>query len=586
MALTPDQQAKVDAFNARNPRVPVQSTAAQRVAGRQPTTVKEKDTTAAPQKADAAPAGSTTKLFTGLCDALNEFQRSLIKPGGYKIADIYEIQFAPPPIADAKVALKGTAYKATPTAQEKTPNAQLNQETQRMDTTSRIVQVGLGTQIVQFIDQVMRSSSYITDQANFIINETTQKLEPKPTAAPDAEVQWYKISFQAENLGWDEGRYDYAYKMIYTISPYSINRMDSQYFPEGRYRGVHKSYNYWFTGKNNAVLNFEQEYNNMYFTILSGITGGVGNGTTVPAGLTNVPATQSTEPLGKTNSTSTTPKSYAPASSQSNQGAENAANEIGASAADYLYSMVPQGEVKMRIIGDPAWIPQGEVTNSLNAATMTFAPFFPDGTINMDAGEVMFDVYFNRPGDYDFNTGIVNVNGKTVNPNGTMAALQPQAHLTYTCTSVKSFFNNGKFEQEITGKAYMDGFDQASKKSLQGQQAIREKEAGNVATTNGTRDSSVKPVNQPNTDLQNNGTAPNTSPSGNINNRAPQPAPPATPPTSNGDIRLLEQLGPPINLAGTAAQLLNISTLPAQAVIGIALGGKPLSPQKLAPGDE
>jgi hypothetical protein len=235
----------------------------------------------------------------------------------------------------------------------------------------------------------------------------------------------------------------------------------------------------------------------------------------------------------------------------------------------------------MRIIGDPAWIPQGEITNSINAASMTYAPFLPDGTINMDAGEVMFDVYFNRPGDYDFNTGVVNVNGKTINPNGTYAALQPQAHLTYVCTGVKSFFNNGKFEQELVGKAYMDGFDQASAKSPESKAAAREKQANAVADALGTRDSSIKPIDQVNPDLSNDGTAANSSPAGDISNRSPQPAAPATAPTSNGDLTTI-----PIYDGATGQ---NLNTVPqnasqAAAAIAAASGFKPepLTPDQLA----
>lgn len=527
------QEEIVAEHKAKNRVVPVDRAkyaGVQRQEGvRQAPAAEKTDPAAAPAKADAAPNGNTTKVFTGLCDALNEFQRSLIRPGGYQVADQYEIQFAPPTIADAKVALQGTAYKATPTVQEKTPGAQLNPDTNRMDVTGRVVPVTAGIQIVQFIDQVMRSSSYITDQANFIINETTQKLEPKPGAPATADVTWYKVNFQAENLGWDDGRNDYAYKMIYTISPYAINRMDSQYFPEGRYRGVHKSYNYWFTGKNNAIINFEQDYNNMYSTILSGTVGGVGVGGTVPEGLNNAPP--SSESMGNTNSKSTTPKSYAPAASVSNQGAASGANEIGASAADWLYSLTPQGDVKMRIVGDPAWIAQGEVTNSINAASMTFAPFLPDGTINMDAGEVMFDVYFNRPSDYNFDTGVVNVNGKTINANGTYAALQPQAHLTYVAASIKSFFNDGKFEQEITGKIYNDQFKQISEQNKK-QAADREPSTG-TNSSSGVRTGDVKSSDSTSPAVNTAGT---TAPAGDVNNRATQPAAPATPPTSNGDI--------------------------------------------------
>lgn len=532
---------------------------------RTPTNSSAATSKSAPAKADAAPGGSTTKVFTGLCDAINEFQRSLVRPGGYTIADVYEIQFSPETIASSTVALKSTEYKATPTAQEKTAAAQLNQETQRMDTTGRIVQVGFGTQIVQFIDQVMRSSSYITNQSNFIIEENTGKLTPKPNALLDAEVTWYKINFQTENLGWDPGRNDYAYKLIYTISNYTVNRMDSQYFPESRYRGVHKSYNYWFTGKNNAIINFEQEYNNMYSNILSGTVGGVGNGTTVPEGLTNAAPTESSAAMGKTKSTSLTPKSFAPAASVSNQGAANGANEIGASAADYLYAITKQGMATMRIIGDPAWIAQGEVTNSVNAATMTYAPFLPDGTINIDAGQVMFDVYFNRPGDYNFDTGVVNVNGQTINPGGTLAALQPQAHLTYVATSIKSFFNNGKFEQEITGSSYREGFDQASDKAKAATKLAQADRSSAASTQDGARNATLNANGKTNADSADNyadGISNSTAPAGDINNRSTQPAAPAQSPTSNGDITSVSDAPQPGRI--TLAQFQQLNTTPQQ----------------------
>jgi len=530
---------------------------------RTPTSVPTPSTapsTQSPAKAPSAPTGNTTTVFTGLCDAINEFQRSLVRPGGYEIADVYEIQFFPASIGSSTVALKGEAYKASPTNQAKDPRTQLDQGTQKLDLTGRIVQVGQGTQIVQFIDQVMRQSSYITNQANFTIEESTGKLKAKENAPANADLKWYKINFQAKSLGFDKGRNDYAYRMIYTITPYTINRMDSQYFPDSNYRGVHKSYNYWFTGKNNSVISFEQDYNNMYYTILAQTVGGVGTGPL--AGLKNVPATPATEPLGKTKSTSTTPKSYAPAASVSSQGADNAANELGASAADFLYAMSPKGEMKIRIIGDPAWIAQGEITNSVNAATVNLSPFLPDGTINMDAGQVMFDLYFNRPADYNFDTGVVNVNAQTINPGGTLAALQPQAHLTYICSGVKSYFNQGKFEQEIIGSSFQDGFQQvlsdaaASQKTQQAQQQ-REQNASDQTTANGSR--SVTPATI-NTGPENSpdGRAPeiNTAPAGDITNPSPQPAMPASPPVSNGDLTVTTNSAPENTLK---AQLQNIA---------------------------
>jgi hypothetical protein len=217
---------------------------------------------------------------------------------------------------------------------------------------------------------------------------------------------------------------------------------------------------------------------------------------------------------------------------------------------------------------------------------MTFAPFYPDGTINMDAGQVMFDVYFNRPGDYNFDTGVVNVNGQTVNPGGTLAALQPQAHLTYVATNIKSFFNNGKFEQEITGKAYLDGFDQASKK-VKSAQADRNSAAN---TTSSTRDATLNANGKTNVDSAENYadgiSSNNTAPAGDINNRATQSAAPAGAPTSNGSIVFDLSNVPPSPAANIDIVTGRVSEgLPdASKITGLVRNDK-IQPQTLAPKD-
>jgi hypothetical protein len=61
----------------------------------------------------------------------------------------------------------------------------------------------------------------------------------------------------------------------------------------------------------------------------------------------------------------------------------------------------------------------------------------------------MFDVSFNQPVDYDFNTGIMNTN--TMNRQGL-----PQENYTFTAIECKSIFSKGKFEQELTGKLVTD----------------------------------------------------------------------------------------------------------------------------------
>jgi hypothetical protein len=96
----------------------------------------------------------------------------------------------------------------------------------------------------------------------------------------------------------------------------------------------------------------------------------------------------------------------------------------------------------MKIIGDPAFMQQGEVAFGVNARAFEFRPFNADGGINYDSQEVVFTVSFNRPTDYNFNTGIMNTNSGSGAPQQTFA---------YIATHCKNVFSKGQFTQELEG---------------------------------------------------------------------------------------------------------------------------------------
>ena len=494
---------------------------------------------AAPAKATAAPNANTITVFTGLCDALNQFQQDLKNSGTYEIADVYEVQFATPPdIGQEQVIIPGTvSYKSTGMANKKTPNAQTNTDTDNVQTISRIIQARAGTQIVQFMDQVIRNSTYITKQANVTINEQGVATKTANNSTQTSGFMWYKINFQIQNLGYDSKRNDFAYKMIFIISQYPVTDISSQFFSPGAFRGVHKSYSYWFTGTNSQVLSFEQDYNNLYYQILmsppDGIAtaGGAATGAAIPAGLSN--PTQS-----NTSNIPNVSKGFAAGSQQSSQGADNGAGLIGASAADWLYSITNRGSITLKIVGDPAWLQQDEVTNTLTADGFSWAPFNKDGGINYDASSILFDISFNRPGDYNFDTGLVEVTAPSTNPQtGAPNLLQPQAHLVYTAISVTSTFSQGKFEQELHGKAYLGNFMSAA---ATGRQASATGVAPGSRTANNNAgfysDGEYESDTSTQYDPSSNPAPTVTDNTSSTSQPAPQPASPASDPTSNGDV--------------------------------------------------
>lgn len=388
-----------------------------------------------PAKADAAPTAGKENIFTGLCEALNTHQQELVKLKKREVPDQYAIEFAPQALKDATVKRPGPQDASTAPMQNNDTAEKLNKEKQSVNRSARTWPVKAGTQIIKVIDDVMRNSSFITDQQNVEITTATdpvtgvQKQTLKPKAGT-GNMQWYKISVNVRQLGYDSIIRDHAYKITFLITPYAVAQMTSQYFPDSRYRGVHKSYQYWFTGSNTQILSYEQKYDNAYRLALSGI---------------GADAQQKT----KTDYRDQNRYIYMATSDNQAEGAKNYANEPGNNGASFLYDPTSLSTVKLRIVGDPGWMQQGEAGLGVTARTFTFAPFTPDGSINYDSQAVMFDVSFNQPVDYDLSTGIMNTN--TLNRNGL-----PQEHYTYTAIRCKSIFSRGRFEQEIEGKLLIE----------------------------------------------------------------------------------------------------------------------------------
>ena len=393
--------------------------------------------TQAPANASAAPVAGSQDIFAGLCGALNQHQQDLVKQKLRERPDEYAIRFDPPAMGQSTIKRPGNQNLDQAPMQNNTTAAdKLLQEKQSLNRNAMTWTVKAGSQIVQVIDNVLRNSSYITDQQIVQISPVAdpktgvQKQTPSPGTGTGTTA-WYKITVSVEQLGYDNKIRDHAYRMTFIVTPYAIAQMASQYFPDSRYRGVHKSYQYWFTGNNTQILQYEQKYSNAYRLTLTGLGADL-------------------QKEGSTNFRDQWRKIYMATSENHAQGAKNYTNEPGDNAASFLYDPMSLANVKLRIVGDPAWMQQGEVGLGQVARNFNFSPFLPDGSINYDSQAIMFDISFNQPTDYDFNTGVVNVNA-----HNSSSGL-PQEHYTYTATRCKSIFSKGRFEQELEGKLLVE----------------------------------------------------------------------------------------------------------------------------------
>lgn len=383
-----------------------------------------------PPKANAVAIKKSKIAAVGLVDALNVAEQKLVADGVWEVANTYKIEFAPTALGDAKVTKGGKPNKAKVPMQQSVNKADdLDPNTNSASYDVRTFDFAAGTPIVVILDEILKNSSYITDQAAWMVDEVSQQTKPQK---PLGDLGWYKISVTTSPLQYDKKRRDFAYNITYVISTYGISSMMSEYFPAGTLRGIHKSYKYWFTGQNTQVVRYEQQFNSAYKLTFTNSTIGTDTKALTNQLAREAPAVQYQAAVG----------------SSSSQGAEGITNSIGASAADYLYSPSDIAKINLAIIGDPAWLQQGEAGTGVRSLEFNFSPFNSDGGINFDAQEIIFDLQWNTVADYDVDgTGLAN-------PNKTPNTAQASQTYTYTAVEVTSKFSKGKFEQDLQGKLF------------------------------------------------------------------------------------------------------------------------------------
>ena len=369
-------------------------------------------------------------VTSGLCDALNEHQREFAKKNG-SIPDEYIIEIEDVAgLIDAKMKKQGkTKKEKTPMQKSGNPNEQKNMEKQFLDKETKEYSIVAGTQIVQLIDQVLKNSTYITAQQTIAFDEVTNKEIRNP---PVQTVMWYKITQTASPIAYDPIRQDYAYQIIYRISRYQINTPRSPYFPPAMYRGAHKIYNYWFTGLNTEVIDFDIEVKSNYVTIM---------------GKDGLIADEDISVGGDARYAER--RFFQSVADSSTQGASGDAGRPAAQLAARLYSPADVAKADLTIVGDPDFIQQSELFYSAS----NLDAFELDGSVNSTAGEVLFEIRFNRVVDYNMATGETPVNANNMDSKILGELNLAAESQVYAAIKVNNKFAQGKFTQELAGVA-------------------------------------------------------------------------------------------------------------------------------------
>lgn len=399
-------------------------------------------TPAPPPNASAAQQKSS--LRTGLIGAMNAEQQRLVKAGEYSVADEYEIVFADgaEKIRDATLTKPGDTVNKGATdmgpAPQQDPSG-MSPDKGKMNTNSRNQGITAGMQMVQAIEIAIRNSNFVTNQATTVVDESDEDNAKANGVAKNGTFTYYSLAMSVQQLDYDEKRNDFAYRVRYTIIPYTPVDFQSPYFPRPKFRGVVKSYPYWFTGANSSVLDYKANFNKLYTLTVSGSA--VENSLLAAdrkaylSSMRDLPFVQ-----------------HQARSTESGQGGIGRVNDIAANAAEYLYNPANNGEGEITIVGDPAWIQQGSAVGELDPKNINYKPFAPDGTINFDSMDVLFEIAWQRPEDYNHGSGLADPYGK---PQSSFGDRQPQQSVVYRVKGVTSEFRQGRFQQKVKGVLYL-----------------------------------------------------------------------------------------------------------------------------------
>lgn len=284
------------------------------------------------------------------------------------------------------------------------------------------IKINTGTPIQKAIEEIIKLSSYIRDPLTTVVkNDTGTQPLKQDNKTP---VAWFNVTPRVDKIVRNDVVNDYMYKTTYVVQTYDTPDIVSPYVENvSSYYGPVKVYNYYYTGENSEVIRFEQEFDNLYFTVALDINGistrATGGGADIPS-TTNV--AQSGSRQGSQN-----PEALAPQNSLIN----------------YLLDPAKVVTAKIEILGDPDWLAQDVISTTRYLSENNF-------TINYTASQVFLEISIKEPIDYNHNTGVIDLNENIIfwdYPDYVREKLTGK--LSYRVVKVTSTFKGGKFTQML-----------------------------------------------------------------------------------------------------------------------------------------
>ena len=336
-------------------------------------------------------------------------------------------------------------------------NTKSRQQAEGVNTNYQKFTVNAGTSINEVINMIMRNSKYITDQ---LTNKNELDKEGKP-------LNWFKVVPKIKIQGFDRKRNDFSYDCTFIIQKYSYHNSKHPLAPQSTIeevtKGLRKEYNYIYTGKNNDIIDFNIDFDHLFFTAVNVFTE---NTTALNNSQKNIDDLQENDKVNTFTPIpegSVTPQVWVPvAGNKSTQIGFNVnTNSESQKASDVMQSVYSSARgdmlnVQLKIIGDPDFIKQDDVFyNPGNAEFVDETRNYDDsGSILTDRGDIFCLLSWKTPTDIDESTGGVRYLDNSQIKDAKF--IDSSFSGVFKVNRVTSEFRQGKFEQTLMLIRYND----------------------------------------------------------------------------------------------------------------------------------
>lgn len=379
----------------------------------------------------------STHPTDSLIAVLNKFEDNLITGGANKtpaaeLKNVFKIKFIDDGSIRSSLLVDETDneiknYKAGTSTIVKSTNESNDKNSQKatasFDRKNRTFSLTAGTTYTQAIDNIIGHSSYVRDSINKQYKEDPEPEVDESAGGGDKKAfQWFNITPVAKPIGYDNIRKGYVYEITYIVNNYKIPYLRSPFINKTTsYPGPHKKYFYIYTGQNNEILSYEQNYNALYY--MNSVQ------TTAPNTYPSVEVNM----MSKQNEADAT--------------TFGKAGEAAASIRTSLYSPGDKASAKISILGDPDFL---VMTTGMNYDIFP-KRYGKDNTVDPHDGQVFIEIKFNEAIDYDNNTGLMKPSD-----NVEIYKYPPELEkvldgaISYMVVDIVSTFSRGRFTQDLS----------------------------------------------------------------------------------------------------------------------------------------